>query len=359
MSFDALTPTANLERAVEQAAAFLAKARMPLIAGLSTDIAGAVAALKLAQKLGGVIDHASSESSLRDQAVLHDIGLMFVSPGEARQRADTFLIIGGGPLRAWPEMVDFLFGQAPMHASKNAAQRQAVAIASREPAHRHEGVTVRWSKFAPEVLPGLLAALRVSVNGRPLAAAFDHAEVDRLAELLKGARFGVAIWSPDELDPLTIEMLVGLIKDLNAVTRWSGLSISEDETVVGAAMACGWMTGLPLRTGFARGLPEHDPWRFDARRLVESGEADAMLWIGGTLPHWLSDVPAVVLVERSVRTAATAHMEILIGRPGVDHEAVLCDRRTGTLVRIAAAAPSNAPAAADVLTRIAEKLAPP
>ena len=47
----------------------------------------------------------------------------------------------------------------------------------------------------------------------------------------------------------------------------------------GVVQVGGWMTGFPPRTGFGRGYPEHDPWRFDARRLVDSGEADAALWI--------------------------------------------------------------------------------
>ena len=78
----------------------------------------------------------------------------------------------------------------------------------------------------------------------------------------------------------TIEMLAGLIKDLNEKTRWSGFSITADATVAGASAACAWIAGLPLRTSFARGDAEHDPWRFAARRLVEAGETDTVLWIG-------------------------------------------------------------------------------
>ena len=51
------------------------------------------------------------------------------------------------------------------------------------------------------------------------------------------------------------------------------------------------MTGFPMRTAFGRGYPEHDPWRFDATRLVESGEADGALWISAyraTKPQWRS-----------------------------------------------------------------------
>ncbi|MDR3406930.1 MAG: amidohydrolase family protein, partial [Methylovirgula sp.] len=51
------------------------------------------------------------------------------------------------------------------------------------------------------------------------------------------------------------------------------------QNAVGVLQTSGWMTGFPIRTGFGRGYPEHDTWRFDANRLVDAGEADAALWI--------------------------------------------------------------------------------
>ena len=52
----------------------------------------------------------------------------------------------------------------------------------------------------------------------------------------------------------------------------------------GVVQTSGWMTGFPVRTSFGRGFPEHDTWRFDATRLIESGEADAALWISAYEP---------------------------------------------------------------------------
>jgi formylmethanofuran dehydrogenase subunit B len=191
-----------------------------------------------------------------------------------------------------------------------------------------------------------------------VAAGVDVAELDRLSGLLKAAKYGVAVWSPGRLDALAIEMLVGLVKDLNAETRWAGLSLTADLTAVGAGMAAGWMTGFPLRTGFGRGYPEHDPWRFDAERLVRSGEADAVVWVsafGEPPPNWLGGVPAVVLTD-SFRPAGRQGIALPVGRPGLDHDGIIYDRRTGTLVELSAAAPSSKPSAAEALNRIAESL---
>ena len=65
--------------------------------------------------------------------------------------------------------------------------------------------------------------------------------------------------------------------------------LAPGDNAVGVLQTCGWMTGFPMRTGFGRGYPEHDPWRFDGDRLVASGEADCVLWISAyraAQPPW-------------------------------------------------------------------------
>ncbi len=270
-------PNADFDTAVAKAARLLSRSDHPVIGGNIADAAAAIAAFRLAKAIGGVVDHVAAEASLHDQALLADTGSMLVSPGEARQRADTFLLIGDEPLKAWPDLPDFLFGEGPRHFFDETPKRRIVALSSRTVGRRHGGTEVVWRKTDAGDIPVLLGALRARIVGHPVAQAVDRAETDRLAETLKAAQFGVALWSAGELDALTLEMLTGLIKDLNAETRWSGLSIVEDTGAVCATMVASWMNGFPLRTGFGRVYPEHDAWRFEARRLVESGEADALV----------------------------------------------------------------------------------
>ena len=49
-----------LDAAIAEAARLLGASRLPVIAGLGTDVAGARAAIALAQRLGGVVDHMHS-----------------------------------------------------------------------------------------------------------------------------------------------------------------------------------------------------------------------------------------------------------------------------------------------------------
>ena len=64
----------TLDEAIAEAARLAGAARQPLIGGLSTDLAGARAAARLADRIGGVVDHMNSTASLRNLLVLQDAG---------------------------------------------------------------------------------------------------------------------------------------------------------------------------------------------------------------------------------------------------------------------------------------------
>jgi formylmethanofuran dehydrogenase subunit B len=116
------------------------------------------------------------------------------------------------------------------------------------------------------------------------------------------------------------------------------------------------MTGFPMRTGFAASAPSHDPWRFDAERLVASGETDCVLWIsafGAAEPAWRSAASFIALCEPSAKFSREPNVRIAIGRPGVDHDAVMHSSDAGTLVAVTATARSAAPSVAEALARIA------
>ncbi len=57
---------ASLDEAARAAARLLARSPQPLIAGLGADIAGARAAIALAERTGGVIEHMRSAALMRD-----------------------------------------------------------------------------------------------------------------------------------------------------------------------------------------------------------------------------------------------------------------------------------------------------
>jgi len=349
---------ASLEEAAAAAAQLLARSGQPLIAGLGADIEGARAAIALAERLGGVVEHMHSAALMRDLDCLRETGVMLTTPGEARVRADVVLLVGDALLQTWPALNERLL----------------------RPPARPDGVDVTRRIFwlAPEadaIIPGFdgdieviaaglgatlaanLASLRARAKGRPVARGqIPSPTLDALAAVLKGARFGVAVWAAARLGALELEMLNGLVRDLNETTRFSTLPLAQPDNGAGVLAACGWMIGFPMRTGFGAGAPVHDPWRFDAERLVASGEADCALWIsafGAPAPAWRGAPNFIALSERATRFAEEPNVRFVVGRPGVDHDAVVHSPDAGTLVAVTASARSGAPSVAEVLALIA------
>jgi formylmethanofuran dehydrogenase subunit B len=224
-----------------------------------------------------------------------------------------------------------------------------------------EGDIEIWRAERGATLALNLAALRARVKSRPIAnpriarSALPLAVLDSIATTIKTARFGVAVWTAESLGALEIEMLHGLVRDLNDTTRFSALPLPAPDNGAGVLAACGWTTGFPMRTGFGAGVPIHDPWRFDAERLVASGETDCVLWIsalGAVPPTWQRAVNLIALCERTTQFAEEPNVRITVGRPGVDHDAIMHSSDVGTLVAATASARSGAPSVAEALERI-------
>ncbi len=348
---------ATLEAATKEAAKLLQASRMPLIAGLGTDVAGARAAIALAQQIGAVIDHMHSAALLRDLDVMRESGMMITTPNEARLRGDLLLLVGVGLVETWPEISARLFEKSSVLNSR----RIVWLCPSNGNTEAHSDIETIGNN--PRNLPVMLAALRARCAGHAVRNDTpDLRKIDALASELPQARFGVAVWSAAENDALTIEMLCGLVKDLNATTRFSGLPLAPGNDAAAVQQVSGWMTGFPVRTGFGRGDPEHDPWRFDGVRLVDTGEADCALWISAyhpMAPPWKREVPIIALTNGLDCFDRPPAVAISVGQPGTDHDSVEYLAATGTLAFSRVTSRANVMSVADAIGGIAATLPVP
>jgi formylmethanofuran dehydrogenase subunit B len=349
---------APLEAAAAEAARLLEQARMPLIAGLGTDVEGTRAAVSLAEKLRGAYDHMHSELVLRNLDVMRQAGLFATTPNEARVRADCVLLIGSKLQTTWPELLARLDLGKPAHFDVEHKPRKIFWLG---PA-RGEAAEIGAIEIpaATSELPSLIAAIRAGVAGhkRRPNAAIDR-KLGDIASELKAARFGVVVWTGETVGRLTIEMIHGLLGDLNKTTRFTGLPLGAAANAMGVAHTSSWMTGFPMRTGFGRGYPEHDTWRFEANRLVDSGEADVAVWIsayGDSAPRWTRHVPFIAVTTPSTRFPYEPKIRIDVGTPGIDHDAVVFAQELGTLAAIEAQQASDAPQVAQIIRLIDEQL---
>jgi formylmethanofuran dehydrogenase subunit B len=110
-----------------------------------------------------------------------------------------------------------------------------------------------------------------------------------------------------------------------------------------------------LRTGFVRGRPIHDPWRYYSARLVASGEADCVMWASAFDGEF--DPPKRVDIALcAAGRGGKARVIFDVARPGVDGDSVLYDPRIGALVVQRGGAANTAPTVGATLAAIRARL---
>jgi formylmethanofuran dehydrogenase subunit B len=303
----------------------------------------------------------NSEGVLRDLDVMRSSGVMMTTPTECHTRADTLLL--AGPIRgaARNQLLHHVIGS---DTAKAAHRREILWLCpGRELMTLVEALAATPIGREQNDLPGLLAALRAQISGRPTSkSGVSSKQLRQIAATLKQARFGTAIWSAAELHPLAIEMLCGLVNDLNATTRFSGLPLAPEDDAIGVLNVCGWMTGFPMRTSFGRGFSNHDPWLFDSRRLVLNREVDCVVWISSyrsEAPPWRRGPATIALTAQGTAFHTPAEVHINVGCPGIDHSGVQHLPATGALSACAAARPTATISVADAISRIAAETPDP
>jgi formylmethanofuran dehydrogenase subunit B len=319
--------------AIQRCADILAASVQPVFAHIGADLSGTREAVLLAERTGGVLDHATSEALLRDLNPLRETGGLTTTPMEADVRADVVLLIGeikGDATLAWLSK--------PARPHGEAIERCVVTVA--DFATEYEVLTT-------------LAALRLLIRRPSLGSEFPA--LAQVAHTLRNAKFGVSIWSAAQLPDLAVEAIHGLVRDLNETTRFSTLTLSATDNGDGVQTICGWMTGFPMRTGFSRGWPEHDPWRYDARRLIAADETDCVVWIsslpGGAAPPVGVDI---LLDSNEGAVAVTPRIRIPVSPPGPGD--ILFDSRLGTRIASHSGLLGAAPTVAATLASVRERL---
>jgi formylmethanofuran dehydrogenase subunit B len=313
---------ATLEEAAARAAGLLRASSLPLFGGLGTDVAGMREVLALAERTGGIVDHAGSRGLLANVRAMQDGGTVTATLAEMRNRADLVLLVGTDTRTIAPRLIErCLDHKATLFGS---LERQLV--------HLGPPLTVPGAEALScpaEALGEVLAALRaLAAGGRITAdavAGLPVASLRDLATRLREARYPVILWAARDLPgnhpDLVTGTLAGLIRDLNAKGRCSGVPLVGPDNIVGVNQVCAWQTGGPLRTSFASGGPDHDPVRWSTSATIAAGAADCLVWISsiGTqaLPDWPG--PTIALVRPGHALPGAVDVAIPVGTPGLDH----------------------------------------
>ena len=96
----------TLAEAVKEAATLIKQANNPMFGGLGTDVEGMRAAMALADRAGGVVDHALSEGQYRNIRVLQSTGWTTSTLTETRNRADLIIVVGSDMRKLHPRFFE-------------------------------------------------------------------------------------------------------------------------------------------------------------------------------------------------------------------------------------------------------------
>lgn len=350
----------SLNEACLSAAIILQGSRRPLIGGMGCDVTGHRAALALAEKLGGVVDHMNGDAQFRNWRAFQDGGWMTTTLSEVRNRAD-LIVLAGTDTSRYPRFFERCL--APASQFGDLTRKVVVLGGAALSTPAIEGVSVSSIPIGEDRLGDLFAVMRARLKGTSLGATevggVSIEQIDALLSDMCAARYGVLVWNAVELDcphaDLTIQSAVNLVKDLNQATRWSGLPLGGNDGDTSAAQTCTWQTGYPLRTAYEAAGPRYEPLLFDAGRLLETGEVDALVWISAFDPERgppAADCPTVVLGRADMRFARAPDVFIPVAVPGVQHSGFLHRMDAVVALPLVAPAPSELPSVAQALAAI-------
>ena len=323
----------DLATAIQAATELIRKSSLPLYGGLGTDVNGIRAVMALADKSGGVVDHALSEAQYRNFRVLQTTGWILTTLTEARNRADVFVIVGSDIQKTNPRFFERIVNVEQSMFPDKATKRTVVFIGKGLDQSAVKGPRIgeiRTIACDVERVGEIAAAVAAELKGAPLkadtVAGVPIGEIRALADLLTKASYPVLVWSPPSLSfpnaDLTVNTVSDLVKELNIKGRAAGLALGGNEGAISAAAVSSWQSGYPLRVSFASGKPDYDFLRYAIPRMLAAGEGDLLVWLASFTPDLgppASKLPMIVLGTPGIKLPTPPAVYIPVGTPGVDH----------------------------------------
>lgn len=359
--------SSTLQEAITKAAEILKKANQPLIAGLGTEVQGMRAVMQLADNTGATLDHMNSYSSLRNTLVVQNSGWMVTTLTEVRNRVDLLLVIGTDIVSYNPRFFERTIWNSETMFDQDTSKREVVYLGGRglDTSHGVSPVGIKPTVLECDIeqLPEVTAALRALVAGKQLqadsVAGIPVAELAKLAERMHAAKYSVVTWISSVFDfphaELTVQNITETVIKLNEKTRSSGLPLGGSEGDYSVNQTSTWISGYPARNSLRRGYPEYDPWQFDAARMLDNGEADALLWISSFQPEKAPPASAastIFIGHAAMKFDNEPDVFIPVGIPGIDHAGTMFRIDSSVTLPLAALRTSALPSLAEVIDAI-------
>ena len=349
---------ATAGQAIGAAAKLLQKSRKPLVGGLGTDVNGLRAALQLAERMDAALLHSQEPQALPDLKGLQSRGGLMTTLAEVKNRADAIVLIGNNVTGDYPRFVE-RFINTP-HSLFAAGDRKLAYLGrpgstELNGCHDHEPVII--SAQGHDIAENL-ALLRARLADRQLldfskVAAATVRKLEQVADLIRNARYGVLVWSPAALPQEQADLVIGsaqaLLRDLNAVQRFAGLSLGGNNGGASWQRVATWQTGFPAAINFNGGRP--------SAAGIHPADVDSLLWIAGFTHEARPALGVPTIILSPYRAGATdAEVYIPTGVPGIDHAGALFRTDGVVSLPLKKLRDSGAQSAAGIINRIMSRI---
>jgi formylmethanofuran dehydrogenase subunit B len=162
---------------------------------------------------------------------------------------------------------------------------------------------------------------------------------------------------------LNVGQYFSLVRDLNAVTRFSVVAMRGHGNVAGADAVLTWQTGYPFAVSLAGGVPRYGPGEFTAVDMLARHEADAAMIVAsdpmahfpGAAAKALADIPTVVIDPTESLTASKADVYLPGAQYGADAEGTYY-RMDGVPVRARAFLRRRRPTDEEIFDRLLKEV---
>ncbi len=330
----------DLTEAVSAAARIVQSAHLPVFSGFGSDVNETRAAFSLIDRSRGVFDQVRAEGGLRNLLVLSNSGWMATTLAELKNRVEVLVSFGTDIEANFPRFFErFIWNEATLFGS-DTRQREIIYIGrgpSGEASNSPDGRSPKVIPCRQDDLPKVAAALSALAGGVKLktesVAGIPIQDLELLIDRLKAAKYSVVTWAAGQLDfphaELCIQQLCKAIIKLNTETRCAGLPLGGQDGDRTASQVSAWLSGYPTRVSYAKGYPEYDPYHNSMSRLVEQGEADAVIWFSSfsASPPPQTQIPTIVIGRDGMQFDVFPEVYIPVGVPGIDQEGLMyrCD----------------------------------
>ncbi len=324
---------ASEEQALEKAAELLKTAQLPLISGLIADVQTCREALALAEKLGGVIDHANGASMRKSTSVMQRIGEVKTTLSEVRNRADCVVIFGKNVTDKFPRLLQRVLSPEKSLGNESTKSKKIFIIDISQDGvtrcEQKENITYMFLNYP--LLESIIYRFQEIITKEKISNHdIESEELLKLFKIISSSQYTTFIWTTSEFKSEsvehTVQALTEIIKLLMKKIRCVALSLSGSKAEVTANHVATWQTGVSLPVSFTQGVPIHDPVIYDGTKMIHNQETDCLLWISTYNPNDAppaTDIPTIVLGHPKIQ-CEYADVYLPVGVPGIDHRGLAC-----------------------------------